>query len=151
MTHRAITEPLSLRIFSVMSDVLNPQLLLFSAVFLPLLAALLAPLVTSVLKARAGLLLALSFLPGLFLATLAGVAKEGNPVVASATWVPGIDLSITLRADGYSILFALVVAGIGFLVLAYASAYLGKGERYGRFYSFLPPLWRRDDGAGFSG
>ena len=120
-----------------MSDVLNPQLLLFSAVFLPLLAALLAPLVTSLLRARAGLLLALSFLPGLFLATLAGVAKEGNPVVASATWVSGIDLSITLRADGYSILFALVVAGIGLLVLAYASAYLGKGERYGRFYSFL--------------
>ncbi len=116
---------------------MNAQILLFAAVFSPFVAALLAPLVATVLKARTGLLLALSFVPGLWLATLSGAAKSGNPAVANLEWVPGIDLALTFRADGYSLLFALVVSGIGTLIMLYASAYLGKGERYGRFYSYL--------------
>jgi multicomponent Na+:H+ antiporter subunit A len=107
------------------------------AVFTPLLAAALAPLLGKLLGARAGLPLALAFAPGLALVSLVEAARKGAPESFSLPWVPGIGLDITLRADGFSLMFALLVAGIGILILAYASSYLGKGEAFGRFYSYL--------------
>ncbi|CAN5514730.1 proton-conducting transporter membrane subunit [soil metagenome] len=111
--------------------------LLHLAVFTPLVAAALAPLAGRALKARAGLLLALAFAPGLALLTLTPAAREESPVAASLAWVPGLGLDIGLRADGFSLLFAALVAGIGVLVLAYASSYLGEREKHGRFYAYL--------------
>jgi multicomponent K+:H+ antiporter subunit A/multicomponent Na+:H+ antiporter subunit A len=106
------------------------------AVFTPLVAALLAPLVAKPLGARAGLVLALAFAPALALLSLVEAART-LPVASSLPWVPAIGLEIALRADGFSLLFAVLVAGVGVLVMAYASAYLGRGERFGRFYSYL--------------
>src|SRR5690554_6327375 len=89
------------------------------------------------MKAAAGRLLALAFVPALLLALFAPQALAGDPVLVSLNWVPGINLSFSFSLDGFSILFALIVAGIGVLVMFYAAAYLGKGERTGRFYAYL--------------
>ena len=71
------------------------------------------------------------------LLTLTDAAKAALPALASLSWVPGIGLELGLRGDGFSLTFALVVSGIGVLVMLYASAYLGKEERHGRFYTYL--------------
>src|SRR5690625_7736595 len=83
------------------------------------------------MKAAAGRLLALAFVPALLLALFAPQALAGDPVLVSLNWVPGINLSFTFSLDGFSILFALIVAGIGVLVMFYAAAYRAKVERPG--------------------
>ena len=111
-------------------------MLLVWAVLTPFLGALLAPFVTRPLGAWAGWPLALAFAPSLALATLIPSA-HGTPAEGSAAWVPGLELSLSFRADGFSLLFALLVAVMGVLVMIYASSYLGPKERHGRFYSYL--------------
>ncbi len=111
--------------------------LLLAAVLTPFVAAPLAGPLARWLGAKAGLVLALAFAPGLMLLTLTDAAKAALPALASLSWVPGIGLELGLRGDGFSLTFALVVSGIGVLVTLYASAYLGKEERHGRFYTYL--------------
>lgn len=43
-------------------------------------------------------------------------------------WVPNLGLDIQLRADGLSLLFALIVSGIGALIFIYAGGYLEEGQ-----------------------
>ncbi len=107
------------------------------AVSLPFLLALPAVYLGKAMKAGAGRVLALAFVPALALLVFAPQAIDGEPVLVNLNWVPAINLSLSFSLDGFSILFALIVAGIGLLVMFYAAAYLGKGERTGRFYAYL--------------
>lgn len=116
---------------------MSSETLLLSAVFAPFIGAIFAPQLGRLFKARAGYVLILAFLPTLLLLPYATDARNGTPLEASLAWVPSIGLDIGLRADGFSLLFALLVAGIGILILAYAAAYLGKSEKHGRFFSYL--------------
>ncbi|HZH69171.1 MAG TPA: putative monovalent cation/H+ antiporter subunit A [Flavobacteriaceae bacterium] len=62
---------------------------------------------------------------------------SGEVVSTQYKWVPtyGVNLSFTL--DGISLLFALMITGIGFLVFVYTASYL-KGHKYlDRFYGYL--------------
>lgn len=62
----------------------------------------------------------------------------GESVFVSLPWMPalGIDLSLTL--DGWSLLFALLITGIGALVVWYSMFYMGKNsESIRHFYVYL--------------
>jgi NADH:ubiquinone oxidoreductase subunit 5 (subunit L)/multisubunit Na+/H+ antiporter MnhA subunit len=113
------------------------QGLLLLAVALPFVAAALAPLLGRAAGAAAGRWLALAYLPTLALVGHVPAALSGEPARASLSWVPGIGLELALRADGFSLLFALLVGVIGFLIMLYAASYLGANERHGRFFSYL--------------
>jgi len=115
----------------------SASLLLPLAVFAPFLGAGLAPWLGPRLRARSGYLLWLAFVPALALLALVRPALEGRPATSDLTWVPDLGLGLTLRADGFSLLFALMVAVIGVLVTLYAASYLAPGERHGRFYGYL--------------
>ena len=52
-------------------------------------------------------------------------------------WIPAIGLDFSLRLDGLSFLFSLLILGIGILVLIYAYFYMGEKVVPGRLYSFL--------------
>lgn len=52
----------------------------------------------------------------------------GDYPVASLPWVPALDVSLAFRLDGLSMLFVLLVTGIGALVVPYAATYL-RGHR----------------------
>lgn len=52
-------------------------------------------------------------------------------------WLPSLGLNFSLRLDGLAFLFALLILGIGLLVILYARYYLSKQEAAGRFYAFL--------------
>lgn len=54
-----------------------------------------------------------------------------------AEWLPHLGLNFSLRLDGLSYLFALLVLVIGALVVLYARYYLSEKEPIGRFYSYL--------------
>lgn len=65
-------------------------------------------------------------------------AVMGGVVLQSfIAWVPEIGLNLGLRLDGLALMFALLITGIGLLIILYAHFYLGKDDPVGKFYSTL--------------
>ena len=74
----------------------------------------------------------------LFLLVFAYPAIVERGVLRSeAEWIPALGLSFTLRLDGFAWMFALLVTGIGFLVVLYARYYMSPNDPVPRFFSFL--------------
>ncbi|MCC7344316.1 MAG: putative monovalent cation/H+ antiporter subunit A [Deltaproteobacteria bacterium] len=67
----------------------------------------------------------------------AGEIVGGPPLVETHPWVPALGLELAFRMDGLGLLFALLITGIGTLIVVYAGAYLAGDTRLGRFYLFL--------------
>jgi multicomponent Na+:H+ antiporter subunit A len=69
-----------------------------------------------------------------------GFIKEvsgGGIIRESYDWVPSFGANLGFTLDGLSLLFSLMITGIGFLVFVYTSIYL-KGHQYlDRFYGYL--------------
>lgn len=73
---------------------------------------------------------------GYFLSFIPILAK-GAVVREYIRWIPSLGVNFSLVIDGLSLIFALMITGIGALVFIYTSAYL-KGHRYlDRFYGYL--------------
>ncbi len=53
------------------------------------------------------------------------------------SWAPSLGLSLSFKLDGLGLLFALLIAAIGALVVLYASRYLDGNSQAGRFYASL--------------
>jgi multicomponent Na+:H+ antiporter subunit A len=110
---------------------LIPVLVLF-------LASALAPLAHRALGKRAGVLLAAA--PALLFAHFArflAPSASGQAVEESWPWVAGLGVRLAFRLDGLSLLFALLVTGIGALVLVYGGGYLKGDPRLPRFYAAI--------------
>lgn len=109
-----------------------------AAVLSGFIFALFAPWLYRIAKRRVGWVAAL--LPiGLtlyFAAHLPAVAT-GEVITVSHPWAPLLGLSLSFYLDGLSLLFALLISGIGALVLIYAGGYLADHPQLGRFYLFI--------------
>lgn len=66
-----------------------------------------------------------------------GTVLAGQTLTASYSWLPEIGINLSLRLDGLGFLFALLILGIGLLVILYARYYLSEQEPMGRFFAFL--------------
>ena len=53
------------------------------------------------------------------------------------SWIPSLGIAATFRIDGLSLLFALLITGIGALVLGYTPTYLDHERRTGRLLGLL--------------
>lgn len=76
---------------------------------------------------------------GVFLYFLQFISEisANKSVVQQIEWIPSLGVNLNFHLDGLSLIFALMISGIGFLVFIYASAYL-KGDRYlDRFFGYL--------------
>jgi len=62
---------------------------------------------------------------------------RGEVLYAFTPWVPEIGLNLGFRLDGLSLMFALLITGIGLLIILYAHFYLGQDDPVGKFYSTL--------------
>jgi multicomponent Na+:H+ antiporter subunit A len=67
---------------------------------------------------------------------LAPVAA-GETIRLAWEWVPSLSIGLTFVIDGLSLTFALLISGIGTLVLFYSDRYLRGHEHYARFALFL--------------
>jgi multicomponent Na+:H+ antiporter subunit A len=107
---------------------------LLSSVLAIWVAAALAPLLRRWLGAVSGQVLALVPLAvcAYFLTTIGG-----GVVRQPLGWMPDLGVTADMRLDGLSRMMALLVSGIGSLILLYASGYLGKHPSYGRFNCIL--------------
>jgi len=82
----------------------------------------------------------LALLPlALFLLLLSRVEAiaVGNTSTWAAVWAPSLGVSASFTLDGLSLLFALLISGMGALIMFYASSYLADHPQLGRFYFFI--------------
>ncbi|MEV1129171.1 Na+/H+ antiporter subunit A [Agromyces sp. NPDC049794] len=101
--------------------------------------ALLTPLLTRWLGRRVFPVIALvpAVVFVLLLTWLPGVLA-GDPVVEVVPWIPQLDLAISFRLDALALLLALIVTGVGALVLLYCTQYFDDDEpALGRFAALL--------------
>jgi multicomponent Na+:H+ antiporter subunit A len=68
-----------------------------------------------------------------FAYTLFLVYTSGPFTATAAAWVPALHLSLSFRFDGLSALFAILIAGVGTLIVVYATTYLEDHRYRGRF------------------
>jgi len=116
----------------------TPDIAVLSAVLLPLVGAVLAPLLQRWFRAYAGWVLAL--IPAWGFVALYGQAREladGARLSIGWDWAPSWNLRLSFLIDGLSLTFALAIAGIGVFVVLYAASYLKGHAHQGRFMAFL--------------
>ncbi len=65
------------------------------------------------------------------------LVEDGGVVRMIVPWLPQYGLEFYLRVDGYSWLFATLVAFMGALVVLYARYYMSAADPVPRFFSFL--------------
>ncbi len=114
------------------------QSLTFLALILPFLAAAVAPALTKALKHNAAWLLALApaFVFVHFLRYAARIA-DGAAITGGYAWIPSLGVDFSWYLDGLSLVFALLISGIGTLIVLYSGGYLKGHEHQGRFFSFI--------------
>ncbi len=61
----------------------------------------------------------------------------GESLTAAWEWIPALGVSFALRLDGLGLLFALLVLGVGALVMAYSARYLEPDAPAARLYTLL--------------
>lgn len=107
------------------------------ACLLPFLTAAALPIVCAPRSKRAGRVALGAVL--ICLLSVLSVAPPAlhHPLYLNLPWAPSLGLSFGLYADGLSILFGLVICGIGAVVFAFAGAYLGEEENRRRFFVYL--------------
>lgn len=109
-------------------------MLLLTSILVIWIAAVLAQWLHRILGARSGWLLA--FVP---VCVFAGFFYSlwQEPLRETFTWYAQLGATGDMKLDGLSRLMALLITGIGALIVLYASGYMGKHPQYGRFNCML--------------
>jgi multicomponent Na+:H+ antiporter subunit A len=98
-------------------------------------AAAIAPLVVRLSRKASGWVLAtVPFSLFVYFVQQTGTITSSGPIRESTAWFPAFDLSLTFYLDGLSLLFALLVTGIGSLIVVYGGGYLKHSDELPRFY-----------------
>ena len=107
-------------------------------VALPFFGALLPGLMNSAGRsACAGVTFTVSLAAFIGLLTNLPTVLAGEVVMARVDWIPSLGLNFTLMLDGLGFFFALLILGIGLLIIAYARNYLSRDDNMGEFFTYL--------------
>ena len=103
----------------------------------PFLAAALAPAL--VRAGRFGAVAVATVPAGLFVlfAAMIPAVSAGAVIRGGIDWLPAFGVRLSVMIDGLSLLFALLVTGIGALIVVYAGAYMRGHDGAGRLVAFL--------------
>ncbi|WP_419898717.1 monovalent cation/H+ antiporter subunit A [Roseomonas sp. USHLN139] len=113
-------------------------LYLSAAIALPFLGALVSALLPTNARRWEAWLAGGVALAALLMVWLCYPAVTGGGAArVEIPWVPQLGLSLVLRMDGFASVFAVMVAGIGFLVVLYARYYMSSDDPIPRFFAFL--------------
>lgn len=106
-------------------------------VLIPLLLACFIPFISKFKhKVHTGIfVLLIPLIIFIYFIRFAGSGFE--PVRHTYNWIPSLDINFDFHLDGLSLLFALLISGIGALVVLYSIYYLDRSEPLGHFYVYL--------------
>ncbi|MFP7569975.1 monovalent cation/H+ antiporter subunit A [Marivita sp. S2033] len=111
---------------------------LFFIVALPFIGALLPGLMNAAGRsACAGVTFTVSLAAFVGLLTNLPAVLAGEVVLAQVEWMPLLGLNFTLMLDGLGFFFAMLILGIGLLIIAYARHYLSRDDNMGEFFTYL--------------
>ncbi len=71
-----------------------------------------------------------------FLSYWSGIV-QGKVFFLSYPWIPSLDLTLSFRLDGLSLLFALIITGVGTFITLYSAAYMAGHRHVLRYFFFL--------------
>ncbi len=98
----------------------------------------LAPFLTRYGRKATGWILAvLPLAQFLFFLSFVRPVSAGQVFIASYSWVPTLGINFSFYLDGLSLIFGLLISGIGALIVVYAGGYLEGHRHLGRLYAFL--------------
>ncbi|RFA30365.1 Na(+)/H(+) antiporter subunit A [Alkalilimnicola ehrlichii] len=83
---------------------------------------------------------ALALLPAgltVYFASFMPEIAAGDQVLVSYNWIPSLDIQLSFLLDGLSLMFALLISGIGTFILLYAGSYLHGDRDLPKFYIFI--------------
>ena len=102
------------------------------------LAALLAPLIHRACPKFAGAaLLAAPLAMFVWLLKQVPYVMHGHSIKESFHWVENLGLELAFCLDGLSLLFAVLISGIGILILLYTQGYFKGHPQQGRFLMYI--------------
>lgn len=119
--------------------VMTASTVILLSLFVPFVTSALVPLVGRWARRRWVGVMATAVALGLAasLASMMPRVMAGEVMTATWRWVPSLGVELALALDGFSLFFALIVTGMGTLILLYATAYLDPGEDVGRFFACM--------------
>ena len=103
----------------------------------PFLIALPAAWVARRFPRHAGWLAVWPALLAVLFGTELARAVSGGARVVELSWAPSLGLSLSFNLDGLGLLFAILITGIGALIVLYASRYFDGHPQANRFYASL--------------
>ncbi|WP_428909869.1 Na+/H+ antiporter subunit A [Niallia sp. Krafla_26] len=110
------------------------------AILLPLLMTIIVPIVYKLFRnVHTGwFILPIPILLFSYFLTFLPVTRENGAIRETFSWIPSLGIDFTARVDGLGLLFALLITGIGALVVLYSIYYLNKNkEQLNTFYIYL--------------
>jgi len=111
---------------------------MIGAVLVAFGGALLAPLAHRLLGKASGWFIALLPLAlTVYFATLLPLVVAGQALQHSVAWVPVLGVNFSFYLDGLSLLFALLITGIGTFIVIYSGGYLKGHPDLGKFYLII--------------
>jgi len=111
---------------------------LFLIVALPFFGALLPGLMNSAgRQAVGGVTFMVTLLAFVGLLTNLPAVLAGEVVQTGFDWFPQLGLNVTLMLDGLGFFFAMLILGIGLLIIIYARFYLAREDNMGEFFTYL--------------
>jgi len=121
--------------------------LIYLAVFLPLLGFLINGIFGTKIKnekiigliGSGAIFIAFLIVAGAFLETLSLPAEQRTNYVNLFTWmkVGSLDVSFAYQVDQLSLVMALVVTGVGFIIHVYSIGYMHGDKAFWRFFAYL--------------
>ncbi len=113
--------------------------MLHVTILIPFILACLIPVTKRISRIHTGWSV-LPFPAALFVYFLTKIPaiQAGEDTVSTVSWIPSLGIDITLVLDGLSLLFVLLITGMGTLVVLYSIYYLKKRtEEIRNFYIYL--------------
>jgi NADH:ubiquinone oxidoreductase subunit 5 (subunit L)/multisubunit Na+/H+ antiporter MnhA subunit/uncharacterized MnhB-related membrane protein len=117
------------------------QMLLAILTAVPFLLAILlaTPIAQQTLNKSIQTYLTASVIGMLFLIFLSYIPQlHDQPyILESVDWIPSLGITLSFYLDGLSLMFALIITGIGALIFFYAGHYFDEAEEHNRFIIWL--------------
>lgn len=114
--------------------------LLHLAIISPFLLAILVPILYKLFRQvhTGWFVLPLPILLFSYFISFITITSDQQTVTKSFSWIPALGIDFTAKIDGLGLLFALLITGIGALVVLYSIYYLSKEkEKLNTFYVYL--------------